>query len=47
MVSVDRRRTLKLALDVLLMLTGALLGIATNYATGETDHVPPPYPASR
>ncbi|MFE2429610.1 NACHT and WD repeat domain-containing protein [Streptomyces sp. NPDC059373] len=40
MVSVDRRRTLKLALDVLLMLTGALLGIATNYATGETDHVP-------
>lgn len=29
------RRPLKLVLDVLLVLVGALLGIATNYATGE------------
>jgi WD40 repeat protein len=34
------RRLLKPVLDVLLVLVGALLGIATNYATGETDHVP-------
>lgn len=34
------RRPLKLMLDVLLMLVGALLGMATNYATGETGHVP-------
>ncbi|MBO4260117.1 AAA family ATPase [Streptomyces griseorubiginosus] len=26
--------------DVLLMLVGTLLGIATNYATGQSDHVP-------
>ncbi|MGV9642905.1 nSTAND1 domain-containing NTPase [Streptomyces sp. NPDC003514] len=29
-------------MDVLVMLVGALLGIATNYATGEADHVPWP-----
>ncbi|MCX3058226.1 nSTAND1 domain-containing NTPase [Streptomyces beihaiensis] len=34
------RRPLKLVVDVLLMLVGTLLGIATNYATGESDHVP-------
>ncbi|WP_431043430.1 AAA family ATPase [Streptomyces sp. P1-3] len=36
------RRPLKLILDVLLMMVGALLGIATNYATSEADHVPLP-----
>ncbi|MGW7355107.1 NACHT and WD repeat domain-containing protein [Streptomyces sp. NPDC054802] len=34
------RRPLKLALDVLLILVGALLGIATNYATGAEGDVP-------
>ncbi|MEU8589531.1 AAA family ATPase [Streptomyces sp. NPDC048664] len=34
------RRPVKLVLDVLLMLVGTLLGIATNYATGQSDHVP-------
>ncbi|MFE0134053.1 AAA family ATPase [Streptomyces sp. NPDC059037] len=34
------RRPLKLMVDVLLMLVGTLLGIATNYATGQSDHVP-------
>ena len=33
---------MKLVLDVLLMLLGALLGIAANYATNQTDHVPWP-----
>ncbi|MFD0350460.1 AAA family ATPase [Kitasatospora aburaviensis] len=28
--------------DVLLMVIGTLLGMATNYATGQTDHVPLP-----
>ncbi|MEV5877371.1 WD40 repeat domain-containing protein [Streptomyces sp. NPDC052101] len=36
------RRPLKLVADVSLMLVGTLLGIATNYATGQTDHVPLP-----
>lgn len=36
------RRPLKLILDVLLVLVGALLGIATNYATGEEGAVPLP-----
>ncbi|MFI0907069.1 AAA family ATPase [Streptomyces sioyaensis] len=36
------RRPLKLVADVLLMLVGTLLGIATNYATGQTRHVPLP-----
>lgn len=36
------RRPLKLVADVLLMLVGTLLGIATNYATGQTGHVPLP-----
>ncbi|MFG1805203.1 AAA family ATPase [Streptomyces sp. NPDC049040] len=31
---------MKLVLDVLLMLVGALLGIATNYATGDTGSTP-------
>jgi WD40 repeat protein len=35
------RRPLKLVVDVLLMLVGTLLGVATNYATGQSDHVPP------
>ncbi len=34
------RRPIKLVVDVLLMLVGTLLGIATNYATGQSDHVP-------
>ncbi|MFH8692593.1 AAA family ATPase [Streptomyces anulatus] len=34
------RRPLKLVLDILLMLVGALLGMAANYATNKTDHVP-------
>lgn len=34
------RRPLKLLVDVSLMLVGALMGIATNYATDESDHVP-------
>lgn len=33
---------MKLVLDVLLMLLGALLGMAANYATSQTDHVPWP-----
>ncbi|MFG2823286.1 AAA family ATPase [Kitasatospora sp. NPDC048365] len=36
------RRPIKLVVDVLLMLIGTLLGMATNYATGRTDHVPLP-----
>ncbi|MBO1332681.1 AAA family ATPase [Streptomyces sp. VRA16 Mangrove soil] len=36
------RRAFKLVADVLLMLVGSLLGIATNYATGQADHVPLP-----
>ncbi|HEY3478082.1 MAG TPA: ATP-binding protein, partial [Streptomyces sp.] len=36
------RRPLKLVVDVLLMVIGTLLGMATNYATGRTDHVPLP-----
>lgn len=36
------RRPVKLVLDVLLMLLGALLGMAANYATSQTDHVPWP-----
>ncbi|WP_105968794.1 nSTAND1 domain-containing NTPase [Streptomyces geranii] len=34
------RRLAKLIVDVLIMLVGALLGIAANYATSRTDHVP-------
>ncbi|MGW1951118.1 hypothetical protein ACWCRC_43700, partial [Streptomyces sp. NPDC001940] len=34
------RRPIKLVVDVLLMLVGTLLGIATNYATGQSDEVP-------
>ncbi|MDH2410826.1 hypothetical protein, partial [Streptomyces chitinivorans] len=33
---------MKLVLDVLLLLLGALLGMAANYATSRTDHVPWP-----
>ncbi|MFD7260359.1 AAA family ATPase [Streptomyces sp. NPDC059874] len=36
------RRPLKLILDVLLVLVGALLAIATNYATSADGHVPLP-----
>ncbi|MFG2981791.1 AAA family ATPase [Streptomyces sp. NPDC048258] len=36
------RRPLKLVLDVLLVLVGALLAIATNYATSGDGHVPLP-----
>ncbi|MFD9904132.1 hypothetical protein [Streptomyces sp. NPDC059063] len=35
----DRRR-LKLFVDVLLVLVAALMGLAANYATSRTDHVP-------
>ncbi|EPH46430.1 AAA family ATPase [Streptomyces aurantiacus] len=35
----DRRR-LKLCVDVLLVLVAALMGLAANYATSRTDHVP-------
>ncbi|MGW2642196.1 nSTAND1 domain-containing NTPase [Streptomyces sp. NPDC001348] len=34
------RRPLKLIVDVSLMLVGTMLGIATNYATGESGHAP-------
>ncbi|AWZ17229.1 ATP-binding protein [Streptomyces sp. ICC1] len=37
-----RRRPLALVLDILLMLVGALLGIATNYATSVEGDVPLP-----
>ncbi|WP_328965574.1 hypothetical protein [Streptomyces virginiae] len=37
-----QRRPLALVLDVLLMLVGALLGIATNYATNVEGEVPLP-----
>ncbi|MFE2059619.1 AAA family ATPase [Streptomyces sp. NPDC059446] len=34
------RRPLKLIVDVALVLTGTLMGIATNYATSEPEHAP-------
>jgi AAA ATPase domain len=34
------RRPIALLLDALLVLVGALLGIATNYATSQTGHLP-------